>query len=65
MKIREQLLGTAHPDYAQSVKNLAACFQDQQRFHDALPLFRQYVLQPSQLPLHAFHFALVGVLMRF
>lgn len=40
--IREHALGKAHPDYAQSVKNIASLYQDQRRYSDAERLFKEY-----------------------
>jgi len=43
LKIREQVLGKQHPDYAGSLNNLATLYYSQGEVDKALPLFEQAV----------------------
>jgi len=41
LKIREQVLGKEHPDYATSLNNLAMLYNSQGKYEEALPLYQE------------------------
>jgi len=45
--IRRTVLGEAHPDYAQSLKNIASLYQDMRQFDAAERNFKLYGVLPS------------------